>query len=315
MKRCILCLLGLVLLLSACGGRRQEPAPGEKYTPTAEETVAADQGYHAARPEADPLMAVCQSSAVIVKAVYLGYREFSGMVRVHLFSPEEEYTHRLREQIIHVYESRETSFISGKTYYLFLTGFLSGFYPHPVYSRCGPEYLIGEDGNGYTFYGGRTLGLDAAGDLGRYLREEIVEKGYYDRDAAALLPESLEDACEGADVILTAAVLEAEDTPGGNPYIRYARYSVDRVLKGERLYADLTGAARTSSDADVTAAAGKGAPLMQAPADTAAGDRFILLFRADPDTGMLDMYSLQHSCLRVESEEGQWVLARFPADG
>ena len=280
------------------------------------ENVAVENDYSTALSDTGDLETVCRGAAVIVKAVYLGFREFSTVNDVHLFSVAEEYTDRIREPIIHVYERKGTSFSSGKTYYLFLSGFLSGFYPHPVYQRCAPSCLIGEEETGYTFYLDRTLELEGVTDIGRYLREEIVGKGAYDREAPYLTPESAGDACANADVILEALVLSVEDTAAGNPYVRYARYSVERILKGEALYTG-QGVPKAASG-DVEAAAGgdsSRSPLTQAPADTKVGDRLVLLFRSDPETGRLDMYSLQYTCLRANSKEGRYVLEQFAAAG
>lgn len=308
-----LLLAAVLFLLNACGPA-EAPEPTDRpeaYTPTYTEIVAADNGYSLGQPAAS-LDEVCRGAAVIVKAVYLGYREFSAVSREYLFDAVEEYTDLLDQRIIHVYESREASFVSGKTYYLFLTGFISCLYPHTVYSRVVPGVLIGEEETGHTFYGGRTLGLEGVADLGRHIREEIIAKGMYDRDAAYLVPESAADACAHAAVILVAAVSSVQETGSGNPYVRYAGYTVERFLKGEDLYRD--DARREAVSGDVSSAAGtdgKNAPLMQAPADAAAGDRFILLFRIDPETDRLDMFSLQYACLRAESAEGREILDRF----
>ena len=313
-----LCLAAL-LLLGSCGRAPAKPAEPEEaagYTRTFAEHAAGDNGYSLSPSGADSLAAVCRGSGVILKAVHLGCREFNGNLNVHLFSVAEEYTDRVAEPVVHVYEDKETSFISGKTYYLFLTGFLSGFYPHPVYRRYAPAWLIGEESTGITVYGGRALEPEAARDLGRYLREEIIAKGAYDREAPYLVPESAGDACAGAEVILVARVLSLEDTPNGNPYIRYARYAVERLLKGEALYREKTKSKGTFGD--LSSAAGADAarsPLTQAPADTEIGDLLVLLFRTDPYTGGLDMYSLQHACLPAESEEGREILGLFPASG
>ncbi len=316
-RRFMLICLAVLFLLGGCGrvpGKPAESEEAEAYTRTFTENVAAENGYSTAPSDTDNLEAVCRGAAVIVKAVYLGFREFSAVSDVHLFSVAEEYTDRIREPVIHVYESKGTSFISGKTYYLFLSGFLSGFYPHPVYQRCAPTCLIGEEETGRTFYGNKTLGLEGVTDIDRYLREEIVGRGAYDREAPYLTPESAEDACANADVILEAVVLSVEDTPARNPCVRYARYSVERILKGEALYTG-QGVPKAASDDVETAAGGDSgrSPLTQAPADTEIGDRLVLLFRSDPDSGMLDMYYLQHACLPAESEEGRYVLEQFTA--
>ena len=318
-RKSLLICLAMLLLLGGCGRapvKPGEPEEAETYTRTFTENVAAENAYLSAPSNTDSPEAVCRDAAVIVKAVYLGFREFSTVADVHLFSVAEEYTDRVREQVVHVYEGKETSFISGKTYYLFLSGFLSCFYPHPVYQRCAPLFLIGEDEAGYTFYGNRTLGLEGVTDMGRYLREEIVGKGAYDREAPLLKPETAEEACAGADVILEAVVLSVEDTAAMNPYIRYARYSVERILKGEALY---TGQGEPkAASGDVGSAAGLDSarsPLTQAPGDTEIGDRLVLLFRSDPENGGLDMYSLQNACLRADSEEGRYILEQCMAAG
>lgn len=257
----------------------------------------------------DSLQAVCQGSRVIVKAAYLGYQAFSNLQNVHLFTVEEEFTDLIRDSVLHVYEGKETSFISGKTYYLFLNGFLSSFYPHTVYSRYAPAYLIGEDKDGYTFYDGKTLGLDTVADLSQYLRSEIIAKGLYNQDTALLEYESPESACAQAAVVLVATVGSVAASSSGNPYICYAGFTVDRVLKGEAPSAQ--GAPTEGLTDDVRSAASLDIPqqlLMQAPADTKVGEQFILLLKLDPESQLLDMFSHQNSCFPLDSEQARTIL-------
>lgn len=311
MKKLLPFLIGFAFLLTACrsAGTPEPAAVAETCIPTDTEYVASDNSYIFYEGGEITLEAVCRRSAVLVRAEYLGYNEFGPYTSVHLFRVEEEYTDRIREPVIHVYEDRDTSFCSGKTYYLFLTGFLSCFYPHPVYARVYTRFLVGEDEAGYTFYRGQTLGLDRVGNIGRYLREEIAAKGAYDREPEPLLPESPADACEHAEAILAVTVSRVEESSSRNPYVRYAGFAVDRVLKGEDL-PDETAAAEDMAE-EILAAAGFAEPLAQVPADVNVGDRLLLFFRRDPRSGRLEPYSTQYTCLRADSDAGREVLARF----
>ena len=315
MKRFIIplfLLFCLEMLLAGCT-TTVEKQPAEKkreYIQTYEEKVSENSGYVQTFAPVDSIVSVCQGSGVIAKAKYLGYNEFSTIKKAHLFSVEEEYTDLIKDDVIYVYENLDTSFISGKTYYLFLNGFLSNFYPHPVYSRCAPSFLVGEDENGYTFYNSLTLGLDTVDDIGQYIKSEIIEKGLYNKDAAYLKPERIEDACEQADVILIADILTVEESSSSNPYIRYSRYSVDEVLKGDEVYKSFqVGLTEELSNEIVNAAGLDGAyyPLMQSPFDTKIGEQFILLFKINPESDQLEMYSFQNSCFRVDSDEGNLI--------
>ena len=100
---------------------------------------------------------LCEWSDTIVKATYKSKEEFTGSVSVFSFEVEESFTENVSESVIHVYESAESSFIKGKSYYLFLSSLRSSLYPHVVYSRLHSQFLLGEletkGKTSYTFYG------------------------------------------------------------------------------------------------------------------------------------------------------------------
>lgn len=304
------------LLLSACNSKREQGRESAEesfdYIQTSVESVAETKGFEISPVVIDSIESVCQGSSVIAKATYLGYHEFSSIKNVYLFEVEDEFTNLINDKVIHVYESKDASFISGKTYYLFLNGLISSFYPHTVYSRYAPSCLIGEDEDGYTFYNGKTLGLDAVEDIDQYIKSEIIDKGFYNKDTAYLEYESIESACDNAAVILIATALSVEESSSLNPYIRYSEYSVDRVLKGEDLYYEELSLEGLSDE--IIKAAGLGGsniPIMQSPAETKIGDKFVLLFKIDPESQQLDMYSFQNSIFRLASDEGRFILERF----
>lgn len=308
----ILLVICICVLLTACNTANEKPLTGEyqNYIQTYEETVANNSEYTLSSAPIDSIISVCQGSQIIVKAKYLGYTDFSEIKNAHLFSVEEEFTNLINDDVIYVYEAKDTSFISGKIYYLFLNGFISSFYPHPVYSRYASSFLVGEDESGYTFYKNYSLGLDCVDDIGNYIRGEIIEKGLYNKDTDNLEPESLELACEKAEVILVVRIMTVEASSSSNPYIRYSRYCVDEVLKGEEVYNNYQADATEGLPSEIVSAAGLDTsyyPLMQSPQDTTIGEHFILLLKIDPESKLLDMYSFQNSCFRVDSDEGQLI--------
>ena len=284
------------------------------YIQTYTENVKGSDGFSLSPTVIDSIEDVCQGSSVIAKATYLGYQEFSKIKNVFLFEVEEEFTNLIREKVIHVHADKETSFISGKTYYLFLNGFISSIYPYTKYSRYAPSYLIGEEEDGYTFYKEKTLGMENVDDISEYIRTKIIDKGLYNKDTAKLEYESVEYACNNAEVILIATALSVEETSIQHPYLRNSRYSVERVLRGEALYCEKMSISTEELSDEIIIAAGLDDsyyPLMQTPPDTKVGDKFVLLFKIDPESQLLTMFSHQNNIFRIDSDEGQYILKRF----
>jgi len=276
------------------------------------ETVGPDFGMSSA--DITTFEDLCKWSNTIVKARYIGKEEFSHNTTIFKFEVETDFIGTAEnEKILNVYESAMSSFIKGKSYYLFLTGSRSAGYPHIVYGRLAKGFLLGEqikNGNReYTFYNDYKFDVQAVTDFSEYIQKEIIEKGSFIADAPELFSESLESACENADVILLVTVTGTEPV---NKYVSTCFYEVDRFLKEKYLMGNgdekFSFEDMNEKEKEILLeAAGSYIPNTLASAATKAGDQLILLLKYNSNHDLV-MYSGQHGQYPVDSEAGKTIL-------
>ena len=311
-KSIIILVAMLLLALTSCSSNvstLDDPSLSEEY-------VGPDFSINAV--DIKTFEALCEWSNTIVKANYAGSEKFDSSTSIFMFDVETDFTGTvINEKTIHVYENSETSFVEGKSYYLFLSGYRSAGYPHVIYGRIEKNFLLGEEISSdgkvkNTFYEGYDLGVKDVKDFSKYIEDEIIQKKHYVTDPAGLLPESLDSACKNADVIVLATVTEVEEW---NKYVSTCYYEVDKVLKGEyALEADQTKPLPDDTDDEyrdeVNKVAGTYTPNTMASSDTKIGDRLVLLFRYS-DNKELIMYSGEHYQYPADSEAAKTILDIF----
>ena len=252
---------------------------------------------------------LCEWSDTIVKATYKSKEEFTGSVSVFSFEVEESFTENVSENVIHVYESSESSFVKGKSYYLFLSSLRSSLYPHVVYSRLHSQFLLGElesKGNmSYTFYGDYNLDVADVTDFSEYIKTKIIETGSYMKNPVDGSGESLEKACKNADGVFKIRIVSLYEI---NPRVKVCEYIVEEVYRDRynKKFAVVEDADKAIKEA---AGNGEGYSTITGPADAEVGDDFILLQRYNEESDSYEMYSGEHFLYRPESEEGQYVLS------
>ncbi len=288
MKRILFCGLVLLCLLCALGACRAED-------PTAVEMVGADAAIDAAVYE--DFASLCSASNVIVRAVYEGSDPFTSATSVFRFRVEKDFIGNCPERVVHVYESSFSSFLPGKTYYLFLSGYRNALYAHIVFNRVQPDFLLGQTKAGYTFWNDRTLDVGSVTDFDRYLKEEIVAKHLY-ADDSRMQTEPLASAYQNADRVLLVEITAARDV---NPNVASCSYQVVEVLKDR----PQGGGGLQEAASDETAAVAGTQPLnTPAPAGTQIGARFILLFQFDEATGRYESYPRGMAIFPADSADG-----------
>lgn len=256
---------------------------------------------------------VCEYSNTIVKARYVGMEEVDWNTGIYMFELEEDFTGRADEEILHVYEDGGSSFIEGKSYYLFMTGNRLASYPHIKYVRQAKSLLIGEDMDSgmLTFYNDISLGLEKDIDFSEYLREEIIAKELYEDDRY-IASESLESAVENTDVVLVATV----DRIAQHELVNFAYYSVEKVLKGEfegvSARDSLEGIPEDIAE-QIREVAGTWTPNVIVSKNIEVGEKLIVMLsysKTGSGSGY-NTYSGEHSYHTVESESGQKILELF----
>lgn len=171
---------------------------------------------------------ICESSDTIVKAKYIKRDKFDLNRDIFIFEVEEDFIGNVDEKQIHVYETKESSFIKGKSYYLCLSSFRSPYYPHVLYTQTWNSLRVGEIEKGdsiqYTFCYDYTLGLDKVDDISKYIKTEIVEKGIYKKTERV----SLEEAVKNADAIY---IIKVESVDPDHRFIAFSECRTTNTLR------------------------------------------------------------------------------------
>ena len=239
--------------------------------------------------EIDSFEEVCEWSDTIVKAKYIKRESFDNEKDIFVFKLEDDYIGNVDEKRIHVYEVKESSFIRGKSYYLFMSSFRSPIYPHVSYARTEANFLVGETKNGdsdqYTFYKDRSWGLDKVGDISKYIETEIVAKGAYMKTER----KSLDEAVMNADAIYK---IKVESVKIVNRFVSNCTYTVIEPLR-ERYS---VGKPREL-------------PTVLAPSDAKVGDKFIILAKYDEKYQSYGVdYSSEHFIYPLRSSEARYII-------
>ena len=248
------------------------------------EAVGYDDTFYAVN--IDSFEEMCEWSDTIVKAKYIRRESFNEYTDIFVFKPEEDFIGNVDEKRIHVYEVKDSSFIEGKSYYLFMASFRSPLYPHVSYARTRINFLVGEVGKGdsrqYTFYNDYSLGLDKVDDISKYIETEIIAKDAYMKPENN--EESLDDAINNADAIYK---IKMESVKQVNRFVSSCTYSVTETLK-ERY----------------SVSKSKELPSVLVPASAKKGDEFIILVKYNEDYQNYEIdYSSQHYILEVRDFE------------
>ncbi|MBE6935989.1 MAG: hypothetical protein E7458_05740 [Ruminococcaceae bacterium] len=234
----------------------------------------------------ETLADLCGMSDTIVRAEYLDC-EASGIYKeCHRFRVLTDYTDNAG-QIIHVMESRGTTFIPGKTYYLFLGGINRQLYPDITYYRVWFNFILGEDESGLTYLGRSSFGVENIPDMDEWIRD-VVKAGGYDTAGEMLRQEDAKTAYHNADHVWLVTV--EEDKRILNPYTKYVEYRVEQVIKGE--------------SAEIYPP--------EFPADAKPGEQYILLFRQDEDR--VREYSPANYLYPADSRDGRRILRLWERD-
>ena len=250
------------------------------------EFVGADDSFSLV--EIDSFDDVCEWSDTIVKAKYIKRESFDGYKDIFVFKLEEDYIGNVDEKLIHVYEVKESSFIQGKSYYLFMSSFRSPLYPHVVYTRTCNGLLVGEIGKGdstqYTFYSS-SWGLDKVGDISKYIETEIVAKGVYMEEER----EALEEAVKNADAIYK---IKLESVKPDNRFVATCTYTMKETLRERYPLEKQTEL-----------------PTILVPSSAKKGDKFIVLEEYNEDYKNYGVdYSSEHYIYPLRSSEARYII-------
>jgi len=322
MKRCALSALILIILfiLNACNSdslQTDSSGATPSTKPSAEESVGPNMSISSVT--FDSFETICEWSNAIVKAKYVGCEAFSSSTNIYEFEIKTDFIGNIDEDIVHVYENAFTSFSEGKNYFLFLCGFRHALYPHIIFTRTCPEFLLGEinaeDGTGYTFYNDYSLDVQNVQDFFKYIKTEIIKNGSYMTSPDYMTHESYEDAYGNADAVLLVTVTDVE---ANNKYTSFCHYKIDRVLKG--VYTDDTLTKEeydkilNSENSDkILDAASVGEETEYLPGSvvslsTEVGDQIIFLYRYDPELERFDIYSGENFQFPIDSDGGKYIL-------
>lgn len=238
----------------------------------------------------DTFSAICEWSDTIVKAKYIRRESFNAYIDIFVFKVKEDYIGNVDEKYIHIYWDKESSFIHGKNYYLFLTSNHSLLFPHVHYVPTSSGFLVGEVGKGdsrqYTFYNNFSLGLDKVEDISQYIKTEIIAKGAYKKTEEK--SESLDDAIMNAEAIY---IIKIESVEESNRFVSNGKYTVTETLR-ERY--------PVSKPREL--------PSVLVPSDTKKGDQFILLLKYNEDYQSYEVdYSSMHYLYSNRSKEARYI--------
>lgn len=131
-KICTFALASLFLLLTACG----QVAPPETG-------LSVEYSY------AEPITSVADMmsySTNVVRATLESAEDFDGAVQVYLFRVTDDFTGNTPDEI-HVYDARNSGYVKGDSYYLFLCSGESALFPHTIYTTVAKDMILKADGN------------------------------------------------------------------------------------------------------------------------------------------------------------------------
>ena len=266
---------------------------------------------------------LCLWSDTIAKARYIGVEPFDGYKNVYLFELEEDFTNNIDETTLHLYESSDTTFIEGKNYYLFMTGFRSSLYPHIIYTRVNPEFLLGEVdtafNSSYTFYADRTLGAENIPNISDYIASEVIAEDKYDTAQAYKIERDFETSLSEADRILLITILGSNPV---NPYVAVCPYRIDKILYQAPLREDAmvpSASVERATNAAIRDAGGLDVEKAYdgntlAATNVQINSQWILLQEYNPDTGGYNVDSGQNFLFSIDSEEAEYILSLYPAE-
>jgi len=310
MKRCVSATFIVIILfaLTACGvDSLQEDSSGS--TPSAEPSTVEKVGpdMSISTVTYDSFATLCEWSNTIAKAKYISRETYNTSTDVFTFEVETDFTNTVDEEIMRVHESAHSSFIEGKSYYIFATGIRNALYPYVRYVRINPSFLLGVDSTErepkYSFYNDYALDVADVSDFDAYIETEIIQPVKYYADSESIRHESVESAYENADSILLVTVTEVIPE---NKYVSTCTYEVDKVLKGAFKEPELSDEEREeiygTADKDLIKHNTPG------PAGAEVGDQLILLFRYDSDSESSIMYSGENFLFLPDSDGGKYIL-------
>lgn len=253
----------------------------------------------------DSFSDVCEWSDTIVKAEYIKKEDFDGYSNIYIFELEEDYIGNVNEKRLHVYESADSSFIKGKSYYLFMSSFNSPLYPHVVYRRTNTNFLMGDsterNSEQYTFYQDYSLGLNEVTDISSYIKTEVVETNSYLQQNI----ESLEEACKNIDAIYKIKV--GENSPI-NRFVSSCSYTITEKLR-ERYSIEEIDIESFSDEIISVGGLDEEIPLTTiCPSDAVEGDEFILLLKYNEYYNCYFLYSDEHFLYPLSSSEAQYII-------
>lgn len=236
---------------------------------------------------------ICKWSDTIVKAKYVRKESFDSYSNIYTFKLENDYIGNVNEKFIHVIEDKETSFIRGKSYYLFLSSFHNSLYPYVTYNRTETSFLMGEsterNSNKYTFYNDNSFGLDKVDDISEYIEMKIIATNSYMQEERV----SFEEAYTNADAIY---VIEVEEVSPANRFVTICSYTITEKLR--ELYQE------EGIINDVL-------PNTIGPDDAKVGDQFILFMKYNENIQSYGMYSAEEFLYPIDSSEAQYIINEY----
>lgn len=250
---------------------------------------------------------ICNNSDTIVKAKYVRKESFDGYSNIYIFELEHDYIGNVDEEFLHVYENNESSFIKGKSYYLYLSSFRSSLYPHVSYCRINTDFLMGDNternSTRYTFYQDYSLGLEKVSDISDYIETEIIATNSYMTEERV----TFEQAYMDADAIYK---IKVEEVSPVNRFVAICSYSITEKLREIYSEEDIKNDKEPISE-EIAIVAGSNVetlPNTVGPIDTKIGDQFILFMEYNENIHSYGMYSAEEFLYPIDSSEAQYVI-------
>ena len=296
MKRLFALILALALTLALAGCAPKKPTrpdfDPEGYVISSREEMGPNHTYYQEdmwcgeeTPESPE--AVAEDSVFAVKARMISSDRFDNATTEYTFDVLEDYYGTAEKRIRLGYLADDDFFRPGGVYYLFLISFNHPAVPHRIYDLTSSRFVVREyllDGETILdFYRGYDLGLDERTDMDAKMRE---------------LAEHAANAEKGPHVRLFYTYEDLLDDPGLVEIVSVAelvRYSNCHCLTGR---GEVLCGKPLEPDGDP----------MLVPADSKAGDRFVLLFGKYVSS---PARSTSYFVFPIDSEEARAVLARF----
>ncbi|MCR5649067.1 MAG: hypothetical protein K6F67_05995 [Oscillospiraceae bacterium] len=302
MKRLFALILALALTLALAGCAPKKPTlpdfDPEGYVISSREEMGPNHTYYQEdmwcgeeTPESPE--AVAEDSVFAVKARMISSDRFDNATTEYTFDVLEDYYGTAEERIRLGYLADDDFFQAGGVYYLFLISFNHPAVPHRIYDLTSSRFVVREyllDGETILdFYRGYDLGLDERTDMDAKMRELAEHAANAEKGPHVRLFYTYEGLLDDPGLVEIVSVAELVRGPRPtDKYTAFANYAVEEVLCGEALEPD-------------------GEPML-VPADSKAGDRFVLLFGKYVSS---PARSTSYFVFPIDSEEARAVLARF----